>query len=331
MRIPSRRWVFPHHFLGFIPTSLHLCICAAFRGLGKTRVTMYTHLLANLVNLMFNYLLIGGKFGFPRLEVAGAAIATALGGLTGAALAFWFAVDHDGGFGYRLRRPRFDRDTLSGLAKVGGSSVMEAGFLRIGFLVITKIIARLGTLSLAAYHIVSQVSSLSFTLGDGVASAGVALVGMSLGAGDPRRARHAVQVARRLSIWLSLALMLVIAFLRRGLAAMFTGDHAVISIASSGFLVVMLAIMPQNGRVVYAGCLRGAGDVRYVALTSLAGVSVLRPILTWLMCFPLFRVFPGLHLDATGPWFAFLLDALLRNYLLAVRVKGDAWTRVKLK
>lgn len=317
--------------LGFIPVSLHLCVCAAFRGLGKTRVTMFTHLLANLLNVLFNYLLIGGRLGFPRLEVNGAAIATVIGSIGGSVLAIWFAVDQHTGFGYRLRKPKFDRDTLSGLAKVGGSTALESGFLRVGFLLTTKIIASLGTLALASYHIVSQVSTLSFTLGDGMASAGVAMVGMSLGAENPVRARRSVYVARRMSVWLSFALMLVIALLRRGLAGMFTGDPAVIAAASAGFLVAMLAIMPQNGRVVYAGCLRGAGDVRYVAVTSLIGVGILRPLLTWLFCFPLSGVFPSLQLSATGPWFAFLVDALVRNYLLARRVKGGAWTQVKLR
>lgn len=317
--------------LGFIPVSLHLCVCAAFRGLGRTRVTMYTHLLANLVNVAFNYLLIGGRLGFPRLGVNGAAIATVTGSAAGSVLAIFFAANRERGFGYRLRRPAFDRDTLSSLAKVGVSTAMESGFLRIGFLLTNKIIASLGTLALAAYHIVSQVSALSFTLGDGISSAGVAMVGMSLGADDPVRARRSVYVARRLSVWLSLALMLVIFALRRGLAGMFTQDDAVIAAASAGFLVALTAIMPQNGRVVYAGCLRGAGDVQYVAVTSLIGVSILRPLLTWLFCFPLSEVFPGLQLSATGPWFAFLLDALLRNDLLARRVRGDAWTRVKLK
>lgn len=317
--------------LGFVPVSIHLCICAAFRGLGKTRVTMYTHLLSNILNLTFNFLLIGGRLGFPRLEVKGAAIATVIGSVAGGLLALWFARDQHTGFGYRLRKPDFDRDTLSGLVRVGGSSMLESGFLRVGFLIINKVVASLGTLPLAAYHIVSQVSTLSFTLGDGIASAGVAMVGMSLGADNPARAKRSVYVVRRISVWVSIALMMVIFLLRRSLASLFTADAAVISAASMGFLVVALAIMPQNGRVVYAGCLRGAGDVKYVAATSLISVAILRPLFTWAFCFPLADIAPQLHLSATGPWLAFLLDALLRNYLLARRVEGDAWMRVQLR
>lgn len=53
--------------------TLCLTINAAMRGVGNTRLTFRTNLVANIVNLVLNYVLINGKFGFPRLEVRGAA------------------------------------------------------------------------------------------------------------------------------------------------------------------------------------------------------------------------------------------------------------------
>ncbi|NLC32238.1 MAG: MATE family efflux transporter, partial [Clostridiales bacterium] len=49
--------------------AVSMAISAAMRGVGNTRLTMRVNITSNLVNLLFNYLLIGGKFGFPRLEV----------------------------------------------------------------------------------------------------------------------------------------------------------------------------------------------------------------------------------------------------------------------
>ncbi len=316
--------------LGFIPNSLQLCICAAFRGLGRTRITLQTHLLSNVLNLILNYLLIGGKFGFPRLGVDGAAIATLIGTTAAGVLALYFAMHKDSPFQYRIKRPRFDRDTTQGLLKIGGASIAESAFLRIGFMFTSRIIASLGTIAFAAYHIVTQVSALSFTLCDGVSAAGVTLVGQSLGAGDEMGARRSVTVTRHISIIVSLALMLFMFIFRRSLAQLFTSDEAVILAASAGFLVVIPALLPQNGRVVYAGCLRGAGDVRYVAMIALIGVAILRPVLTWLFSFGLEPHFPALMLASTGPWFAFLIDALVRNALLSKRIRGEAWTKVRL-
>ena len=63
--------------LAFLPSCWQLCICAAMRAIGKTRVTMVTNVTANVVNVILNYILINGKLGLPALGVKGAAIATA--------------------------------------------------------------------------------------------------------------------------------------------------------------------------------------------------------------------------------------------------------------
>ena len=70
-----------------------LTITAAPRGVGNTRISMVTNIAANLVNLVFNALLINGLFFFPRLEVAGAAIATAIGNIVSFLIAV-YSVTH---------------------------------------------------------------------------------------------------------------------------------------------------------------------------------------------------------------------------------------------
>ena len=124
--------------------------------------------------------------------------------------------------------------------------------------------------------------------------------------------------------------MLVIFFFRRPFAELFTQEATIISDASLAFLVVMCAIIPQNGRVVYSGCLRGAGDVRFVALCSLLSVTILRPILTWLLCYPLNSAIPAAHFAVTGPWIAFGIDAVIRDRLLIARVKKGQWLNIRL-
>ena len=314
--------------LGLLFNCWSLCICAAMRASGKTRITMVTNITANLVNVCLNYVLINGKLGFPRLGVRGAAIATVCGTFVSCLMAFRFAC-HKGGY-YHLGLPKFDRTTLQSLGSVGSGSVLESACLRIGFFITAKMVAGAGTAVFAAYQIVSQVSSLSFTLGDGVASAGTALVGQSLGAKRKDLARAHTRVCRRISIVLSLGLMLIIFALRRQLALLFTTDEAVIMGATMSFYVLVLGMMPQNGRVIYSGCLRGAGDVRYVAVCALLSVTVLRPILTYVFCYPIDHAFPGNYIAVMGPWIAFVIDAFVRQALLGSRIKRDAWLEKKL-
>ena len=308
----------------------NLCICAALRAVGNTRITMVTNITANLVNVFLNYCLIGGNLGFPKLGVEGAAIATVVG--TGVACAISFGVImHRGGFLYwRPGIPKFDRKTLSGLARVGISSMAESAFLRIGFFLNTKLVAGVDYLALTGYTIVQQVTGLSFTLGDGGATAGATLVGQSLGARNKERAKGYVALCRVMSLVISIGLMILIFFLRDQLGALFTDDPGVIAGASAAFLVVIVAMISQNARVVYSGCLRGAGDVTYVAVCSLVSVAILRPALTWVFLYVLNDRFPEAMFPYTGPWIAFAIDAVVRQLMLFFRVKKGKYLDVKL-
>ncbi len=314
--------------LGMVCNCWSLCICAAMRGIGQTRITLVTNMTANLVNVCLNYLLIGGKLGFPALGVQGAAIATLCGTLVSCAIAIGFVCRKNGY--YRFRLPRFDRGTLSALARIGSSSVLESACMRVGFLLNARLVAGTGTAAFAAYQIVQQVTSLSFTLGDGAATAGTSLVGQSLGAGRKDLAMVHVRLVRRLSVLLSLGLMLFILLLRRQLALLFTREEEIIAGVTLSFLVVIIGILPQNGRVVYSGCLRGAGDVKYVAACALISVTVLRPLLTYLFCYPLEAALPGLYISVMGPWIAFVIDAFVRDFLLSHRIRKGKWLDIPL-
>lgn len=74
--------------LFFVPTALPLVISALLRGVGDTKISLRFNVAANLVNLLFDWLLIYGNLGFPALGVRGAAYATVLGNLAACAWAF---------------------------------------------------------------------------------------------------------------------------------------------------------------------------------------------------------------------------------------------------
>ncbi len=314
--------------LAFLPSCWQLCICAAMRAIGKTRVTMATNITANLVNVCLNYVLINGKLGFPALGVKGAAIATACGTVV-ASLICIVVVLRNGGY-YHLALPRFDRATVSGLVKVGSSSMVEAVCLRIGFLMLARLIAGIGTNAFAAYQIVCQVTGLSFTLGDGVSTAGTSLVGQSLGAKRKDLAMAHAGVAYRIGIVVSLGLMLVISLTSRQIALLFTQDEAIIRGVTASLYVVIASMIWQNGRVIYSGVLRGAGDVKFVAVCALVSVALLRPLLTWFFCYPVAAWLPQWDIAVLAPWIAFLIDSIIRDRLMARRVKQGRWLEVKL-
>ncbi len=314
--------------LAFLPQCWQLCICAAMRAIGKTRITMVTNITANLINVCLNYMLINGNLGFPALGVRGAAIATACGTVSASLICVYIAT-RSGGY-YHLRLPRFDIPTLSGLFRVGSSSMVEATCLRIGFLILARLIAGIGTNAFAAYQIVGQVTSLSFTLGDGVSTAATSLVGQSLGAKNKNHALGYSQAASRIGLFVAVFLMIVISVFSRQLAMLFTSEEEIIHAVTLSFFVAIIAMIPQTGRVVQSGVLRGAGDVRFVAICALLSVSILRPALTWLFCYPLADLWPGVPIAVLSPWIAFLIDAIVRDRLLNWRIRQGKWLNIEL-
>ena len=108
---------------GSVFSTVSLVLNAAQRGAGNTRIAMVTNVISNLVNVIFNYLLIGGNFGFPALGVRGAAIATVIGTVCACTLSI-VSVLHKDGFIYLLwrwllRGGRHADRTESGQKKAG--------------------------------------------------------------------------------------------------------------------------------------------------------------------------------------------------------------------
>ena len=307
-----------------------LCICAAMRGIGKTRITLAVNMTANVVNVILNYCLIGGHFGFPALGVLGAGIATAIGTCVSCLMAVimmfrkgYLCPTGTGGL-------TFDRETLESLFNVGTGSLSETVFMRIGFMLNSRLIAGLGTIAYATNQIIMQCTSLSFTLGDGIASAGTSLIGQSLGEKNYRKAQEYVDCIRNVSAVLSVGLIILFFFLRKTFATLFTTDPSIIEGASVSFIVILFGIFSQNKRVVLSGCLRGAGDVKFVAFVSLVSVMILRPAATWIFCYPVNAAFPALQMMFAGQWLSFDIDSVCRSLMVEYRIRKGKWLYIKV-
>ncbi len=309
---------------GLFFNACSLVINAAQRGAGNTRIAMRTNMVSNGVNICFNYLLIGGKLGFPSMGVAGAALATVLGTVAALGMSL-YSVSHPEG--YLHLEPRrlfcFRRDTLASLWSVSSSTLVEQVFLRVGFLSFAMIVARLGTQPFAAHQAGMNILTISFSLGDGLSVAAVALVGQSLGQGRPDLARIYGGACQRVGILFSALVCLVFSTQGRRIFSLFFQEEAVLAEGVTLMRLAAAVVFLQISQVVFSGCLRGAGDVRYMALVSLSSATIARPVLGWLFCY-------GFGLGLAGAWIGFTLDQALRLLLSGARFVSGKWTRIKI-
>ena len=312
--------------------ALAMCICAAQRGIGKTRITMWVNMASNLINVFFNYCLIGGHLGFPRMEVRGAALASAIGMGAGFLLALATVVAPGKYKGYlhlSLHDSwRFDKESMRSIVKVGGNAAVEQFGVRFGFFVYARILFSLGTTMYAANQICMQLLSITFTFGDGLGVAATSLVGQNLGRKRPDLSMLYGKISQRFAVMISIVLGVLIVAFRYQIAGWFIGENTlnadqVIAYAASTMLV-LAAIQPfQTSSVVLSGSLRGAGDNLYVALIATICVSVVRPVMAVIAVYVL-------HLGLTGTWVFGLAEIVLRFAFFYPRFASGKWKDKKV-
>ena len=150
---------------GMIFNCIQMGINSAQRGAGNTKITMRTNVTSNTINIIFNYLLIGGHFGFPALGIHGAALATVLGTVVASVMSVLSILKPDGfiSINYILKNKIWPAAiTLHNLIHVGYSVFFEQILMRIGFMMTAIMAAKQGTDAMAAHQVGMNIMGLSF-------------------------------------------------------------------------------------------------------------------------------------------------------------------------
>ncbi len=308
--------------MGFSTVSLMLN--AAQRGAGNTRIAMLTNVISNTVNVIFNYLLIGGNFGFPALGVRGAALATVIGTVCACCLSIASVLRRDGFINLRAVKGWVaDRTSVRSLLNVGSSAFVEQLCLRVGFLLFAMTVAHLGTTEMAAHQIGMNMMSMSFSFGDGLSVASVTLIGQSLGRKRPDMAKLYGNVCQKLGLICAFLVATVYFLFGKQIFMLFSQEAPILEYGSVIMRILSITLFFQIEQVVLFGCLRGAGDTRFTALVSLISVTCIRPGMSWLLCYPL-----GIGL--IGAWLGTFCDQVLRFILTSIRFRKGQWIKIRL-
>ena len=188
---------------------ISLVINAAQRGSGNTKIALRTNLTSNCVNIVLNYLLIEGHFGFPAWGIKGAAIATVIGTVVACGMSIFslFSKDSFVNIGFILQnRLRATFGTLKQIFHLASSVFIEQILLRIGFMSVSVMAANLGTRAFAAHQVGMNVMGLSFSFGDGMQVAAVTLIGQSLGQKNAELAKRYGTICQRMGNVISIVL-----------------------------------------------------------------------------------------------------------------------------
>ena len=312
---------------GMIFNTLSLGINAAQRGIGNTKITMRANLVSSGVNIVFNYLLIEGHLGFPRLEMFGAALATVLGTVVACVMSILSVMKKDCyiNIPYAVsEKLRGDSRSLRSMLSVSSSVFVEQLFLRVGFFATAWMAARMGNDGMAAHQVGMNVMSLSFSFGDGLQAAAVALIGRSLGEEKPDLAKKYATCCELFGLAISLVLIAIyVSFGRNIYQAFFPNDPSIVDIGVFIMYIIAATCFFQIRAVIIAGALRGAGDTRYTAFCGIITVTFIRTIVSYVCGFVL-------NWGILGVWCGVFADMFFRLILMGIRLRSGKWTKIKI-
>lgn len=270
-------------------------------GLSRTKQAMYITVAANLINILLNYLLIFGKFGFPAMGLLGAGYATLISRILMAVLMGLYIAYSKDFLSYDLKfKWFFEKLYFKKILKIGLPSAIQFMFEVGAFVLAAIMVGWLGAEALAAHQIAINLATISYMTATGISAAATIRVGNQLGRKDIPTLRAVGFTSFVLAaIFMAFCASIFLAG-HNYFPTLYINDPDVIQLASSLIIVVSLFQLSDGIQVVGLGALRGIADVKIPTyITFLA---------YWIIGLPV-GYYLGFVLDfgAIGIWYGLLL------------------------
>ena len=285
-------------------------------GITDPSVSMWILLSGNLLNIIGNYVLIYGKFGFPEMGLLGAGYSTLFSRvfmLVMFVLVFLLRPS------YKPYRQGFIRmwimpNRLMRLTRIGVPIALQQGLEAATFSLTAIMAGWLGSLELAAHQVVISISTVSFTIYLGLGSATAIRTSYFKGAGDWPQVRKITVAGVHLGIVVSFITCLVLFLVRDSISFVFSDDPNVSQIVVMLLPILMLYQFVDGAQIVLANALRGLSDVKPIIWISF--------ITNFLIAIPAgYMLGFSAGMGISGIWLAYPIGFVFSVNLLGLRAR----------
>jgi putative MATE family efflux protein len=242
---------------------------AFYAGIGETRYQLQSSIVITIVNVVLDYGLIFGRLGLPRMEVAGAALASTLAVAAGAA--YYVAIS----LTPRIRRlyaPYRGRTALAlwvgPILRLSSPIAAQRLISHGSWFAFFFVVSRIGTVELAATNVIRSIYSLTIMIAIGMGTAASALVGQSMGARRPNDAERYAWEATKLCAYTMGAMGLLFILAPGALLRLYTAEPTVIAAGRGPLLYLGFVQIFAGIALVLSQSLQGAGNTRFVFWTE---------------------------------------------------------------
>lgn len=308
--------------LSYLPYAISNNYITSLRGVEQVRIAAGIYGISFFVNVFFNYCFIFGKFGFPRLEVRGAAVGTVLARCTELVLALCYMYFAEKKVRFRISQCfRKDTELLDSYIHHSLPVVGNELLWSFGVTVTSMILGHLGSVYVTANSIATVANQLALVLLIGTASAAAVLTGKTIGEGDRARTRKVANTLLLLSVLVAAISCSLLLVLRAPFLSLYNISPAAYD--SAWKILAVLAIMqfPTGFEMTcIVGVLRGGGDTRTAFLID-CGCQ-------WLVGIPLALLTGvGFHAPAWVVYLGMRMETVTKSIGCILRMRTDSWIR----
>jgi len=291
---------------------------AIFRSTGDTKTPMILSIIAIGGNIILDPILIFGVGPFPRLEVAGAAIATVIA--MAVSVVGFVILMLRGKLTLELKwldTLRTDVRLVWQMVKIGTPMSLYGIAFSVVYIFINKITATFGTESIAALGVGNRSEAFSYMICFGFAVAVSTMVGQNLGAGKPERAEKAVWSAFWISCLITGAISVLFLVIPGLITRVFTSDPAVIVISVDYLRILAISQVFQAAQIVFEGAFSGAGNTMPPMLIGIPSAVARLPV-AYLLCYTF-------DIGVNGVWWAITSTTVVGGIIIVVWFRRGKW------
>jgi putative MATE family efflux protein len=313
-------------------------LAGALRGLGDTRSPMVISGIQILLHIVLNYLLIfdnheilGVRFGGAGLGLAGAGWSFSISAAVAALLYMAWASYTPLKSQWRLSLPSADwvRRILNVAIPAAMMSIVRVTSL-MAFSLVLKNVPNASD-AIAGMRPGFSIESLAFMPAFGLSIAASALVGQSLGMGDPLRAKKVGWIAAHWAAIVSAAVSLPLFIFADQAALLLLPDQPAVAAVTASYLRFICATEVLFGYgMVLIGAMQGAGDTRRPFWLAIGTMWGFRVPMAGLLALPLVFGIPGLAMGADGCWLAMSISQAVQGLLAMLIWQQGKWATVKI-
>ena len=298
-----------------IPISLFFTCKQYCEGLSNTRMALFISIIGNVINIILNYLLIYGKFGFPEIGYLGSAWASFISrvfmGFSFLYLIFKSPVTKEISAVYK--KVKINKKELFHLAKIGLNAGLQLTFEVAAFVIAGLMAGTFGKEQIDAHGIALSIAAFTYMFASGISSASSIRVGIYKAQDNWLEIKQAAFSSIKLVMLIMGGFAILFLMINNFLPKVFSSDLQIVNLASKLLIIAALFQLFDGIQVTIVGILRGLEDSKIPTLISLVGYWIIAlPLAYWLAFI--------LKLETVGVWIGLLFSLIFAAIILFWRL-----------